>query len=86
MRAFTRGVGIGGVGGLVLDVPTVPLKAPARRDAARLSAGFTVAPANTASSDALVGAPPMGTLGGGALMGAAVLVGRGVGGAAEFAL
>src|SRR5712672_901650 len=57
-RGFTRGVGTGGVAGLVLDVPAAPLKAPARREAARLSAAFTVAPANTASSDALVGAPP----------------------------
>src|SRR5206468_11870141 len=52
-RGLTRGVGLGGVRGVVLDVPTVPLNAPARRDAARLSAGFTLAPANTASSVAL---------------------------------
>src|SRR5437868_7119884 len=52
-RGFTLGVGIGGVGGVRdVVVPWVPLNAPARRDAARLSAGFTVAPANTASSDA----------------------------------
>jgi hypothetical protein len=37
-RGFTRGVGIGGVGGEVLAVPAAPLKAPASREAARLSA------------------------------------------------
>src|SRR5438552_11867510 len=51
MRGFTRGVGIGGVGG-VLEVPVAPLNAPASREAARLSEGFTVAPANTASREA----------------------------------
>src|SRR5689334_11109652 len=50
-RGLTRGVGIGGVGGVV-RAPGVPLNAPASRDAARLSAGFTCAPAKTASSDA----------------------------------
>src|SRR6266566_6018618 len=62
MRGFTRGVGIGGVGG-VLDVPVTPLKAPASRDAARLSAGFTVAPANTASREALGTALPIAAAG-----------------------
>src|ERR1044072_4149881 len=48
-RGLTRGVGIGGVGGVV-RAPGVPLNAPASRDAARLSAGFTCAPAKTPSS------------------------------------
>lgn len=56
-RGLTRGVGMGGVGG-VLDVPPVPLNAPAKRDAARLSEGLTVAPAKTWSSDALGGEAP----------------------------
>ena len=52
-RGLTRGVGIGGVGGvLVVPPPGTPLNAPASRDAALASAGFTVAPAKTASSDA----------------------------------
>src|SRR5437868_9162878 len=55
-RGFTRGVGIGGVGGVLAVPPGAPLKAPASRDAARLSDGFTVAPANTTSSEA-PGAP-----------------------------
>src|SRR5467141_224541 len=67
-RGFMRGVGIGGVGGLVLGVPDAPLNAPARRDAARLSAGLTVAPANTASREALGAALPIdGALSDGAL-------------------
>jgi hypothetical protein len=48
-RGFTRGVGIGGVGGEVLAEPEVPLNAPASRDAARASAALTVVPANTES-------------------------------------
>src|SRR5437016_1026156 len=51
-RGFTRGVGVGGVGGVLAVPPVPPLNAPASRDAARLSEGLTVAPANTASSDA----------------------------------
>src|SRR5438105_4060005 len=51
-RGFTRGVGMGGVGGVLAVPPGAPLNAPASRDAARLSDGFTVAPANTASRDA----------------------------------
>ena len=42
--------------------PGAPLKAPASRDAARLSDGFTVAPANTTSSEAP--AAPVATGGG----------------------
>src|ERR1700741_1508343 len=68
-RGFTRGVGIGGVGGvLVLPAVGTALKAPASRDAARASEGFTVAPANTASSDAPGAAVAIG--GGGAAGGA----------------
>jgi hypothetical protein len=63
---------MGGVGGLVLDVPAEPLNAPANRDAARLSAAFTVAPANTASSDALGAAPPEA----GVMVGGMLLAGR----------
>src|SRR2546423_12132190 len=59
-RGFTRGVGIGGVGGVV-RAPGVPLNAPASREAALLSAGFTCAPANTASSEAPGAAPPSAT-------------------------
>src|SRR5438270_13200494 len=51
-RGFTRGVGVGGVGGVLAVPPVPPLNAPASRDAARLSEGLTVAPANTAPSDA----------------------------------
>src|SRR5450759_2126976 len=59
-RVFTRGVGIGGVGAVALDVPDAPLKAPARRAAARLSEELTVAPANTASREALGAELPRG--------------------------
>jgi len=52
-RGLTRGVGVGGVGGVPAVPPRAPLNAPANLAAARLSDGFTVAPANTASSDAL---------------------------------
>jgi hypothetical protein len=58
-RGFTRGVGIGGVGG-VRDAPDAPLKAPASREAARASDALTVAPANTVSRVALGGAAPSG--------------------------
>src|SRR5438552_17386426 len=56
-RGLTRGVGVGGVGGVPAVPPRAPLNAPANLAAARLSDGFTVAPANTASSDALPAAP-----------------------------
>src|SRR3954467_3113602 len=82
-RGFTLGVGIGGVGGVVLGAPAVPLNAPASRDAARLSAGLTDAPAKTASSVALGTAPPSGTAWSGCDGGAAFEERAGAAGVAE---
>src|SRR6185295_19180458 len=72
-RGFTRGVGVGGVGGVLVVAPGAPLNAPASLDAARLSAGSTEAPAKTASRE---GGGPDGGSGAGAGSGGATCAAR----------